>query len=234
MRLVNGKLIVSRRILSDFGLQLTNISLKTFNIGCQTLELTLRRLRLLQQHLNALESLTLIIEFPSQNIIADFTILPRFISQIVQHLFWSEILAGNFLCIHQSLSHSEALMLVEFNRLGQLAFFLVEAGVLLLLFAQFRGSFEQCLEIFPVALVFEVIDLRQQLLFLLFKLRDFLLKFIGVHTFSAETLNILMDGAEFRLQVPVNLHCAAHILVDHEFVGDLKGHQEASRVRLAL
>jgi hypothetical protein len=52
-------------------------------------------------------------------------------------------------------------MLIKLDHAGQLTFFLVQPGVVLLLFAEFGGSLEERLEIGLVTLVLEEVDLRQ-------------------------------------------------------------------------
>ena len=59
-------------------------------------------------------------------------------------------------------------MLIHLNGLRKLTLFLVEAGVLFLFLAQLAGGFEEGLEVILVALIFEKVDLGEELLFLLF------------------------------------------------------------------
>ncbi len=58
-------------------------------------------------------------------------------------------------------------MLAHFNHLGELALFLIQAGILLLFFAQLGCGIEQKLEVLGVTPALEQIDLGQQLLLLL-------------------------------------------------------------------
>ena len=74
-------------------------------------------------------------------------ILSGLIAQVVEHLLRAKVLTSDFLCIHQSLSHREELMLAHFDHLGQFTLFLVQARILLLLLSQFRCGIEQKLEV---------------------------------------------------------------------------------------
>jgi hypothetical protein len=153
--------IVGRRIHLDFLLKLASFASQARDLGCESLELGLGGNRLLQEHLDPLEAFFLIVELASNHIIADFAVLSRLVPQVVQHLFRAEVLPGHLLCVHKPLPNREELMLVELDHAGQLTLFLVQPGVVLLLFAELGCSLEQCLEIGLVTLVLEQVDLSQ-------------------------------------------------------------------------
>ena len=108
-----------------------------------------------------MEAFFFVVEFAADHVIADFAVLSCLVAQVVQHLFGTQVLTGHFLGVHEALSHREELMLVEFDHAGQLAFFLVQTCVVLLLFAELGGGLEESLEIGLVTLVLEEVDLRQ-------------------------------------------------------------------------
>ena len=64
------------------------------------------------------------------------TVLSGLISQIVEHLLGSEVLASNFLGIHEALTDGEQLVLAHLDHLRQFAFFLIEPSILFLLLAE--------------------------------------------------------------------------------------------------
>jgi hypothetical protein len=125
-------------------------------------------------------------------------------------------------------------MFIHLNGLRQLTLFFVEAGVLLLFLAQLAGGFEEGLEVILVALIFEKVDLGEELLFLLFELGNLFLELVRVHGVRAETLDVLVDGAELGLQVAVQINGVAHVFICSELVGDGEGHEELGGVGFAL
>lgn len=125
-------------------------------------------------------------------------------------------------------------MLQHFDLLGQLTLLLVQSCVLLLFFSELGCSLQQSLEAIIVTLILEQINLGHQLLPLLLKLVDLFFQLGWVHAIRPHALDTLMDSLELSLKVLVHLHGLAHFFVDHELVRDLKGHQEASSVGLAL
>ena len=102
---------------------------------------------LIKDHFNSLETVFLVSELPSQVVIKMLAVLSGLIAQVVEHLLGPKVLTSNFLCVHQSLTHREELMLAHFDHLGQFTLFLVQARILLLLLSQFRCGIEQKLEV---------------------------------------------------------------------------------------
>lgn len=148
----------------------------SLDIGSQTLQLSLGGLRLLQDHFEALKSLLLVLEFTANDFIVYLSVLAGLISQIVQHLLWTEILTSDLLSVHQALSHGKELVFTHFNVLGQLTLLLIESSILLLLFSELGGGLEESLEIVGVSPVLEEGDLGEQLFLFLLELGDFLLE----------------------------------------------------------
>ena len=62
-------------------------------------------LRLLQDHLNSLESFLLVIELSANHIVEMLTVLSSLVSQIIEHLFGAEVLTSDFLGVHESLAN---------------------------------------------------------------------------------------------------------------------------------
>lgn len=153
--------IVSRRVHLNFLLKLASLASQTGDFSGESLELGLGGNWLLEEHLDALEAFFLIVELASNHIIADFAVLSRLVAKVVEHLLGAEVLTGHLLGVHEALSDREELMLVELNHAGQLALFLVQTGVVLLLFAELGGGLEKCLEIGLVTLVLEQVDLSE-------------------------------------------------------------------------
>lgn len=125
-------------------------------------------------------------------------------------------------------------MFAHLNHLSQLTLFLVQTRILLLLFSQFGCRIEQKLEVCRVPTILEEVDLCEQLLLLLLQLRDLLLELRWVHALLSKSLGVRVHSLELSLQVLVDLHGVAHLLVVHIFVRDLKRHQELSSVSLSL
>ena len=123
-------------------------------------------------------------------------------------------------------------MLTHLNHLTKLPLFLVESGIVLLLFSKLWGGLKQCLEISRVTPVFEEVDLGQKLLFLLLKLRDLFLEFCWIHAFVTQSLSILVHSLELGLQVLVALQGSSHLFINHIFIWDLKWYQKFSSVGL--
>ena len=89
-----------------------------------------------------------------RHVITDFAVIAISVVQVVQHLLRLLILTAHCLCVRETLSHYQTLALIKLNSLGELAFFFVQVGVLILLLANLGGGFEKSLEISLVALVF--------------------------------------------------------------------------------
>ena len=85
-----------------------------------------------------------------------------------------------------------------------------------------------------VTTAFEEVYFSQQLLFLLFKLRDLFFELSRVHALLSEGLSIRVHSLELSLKVLVDLEGVSHVIVVHEFIRDLQRHEELSRVRLPL
>lgn len=108
-----------------------------------------------------MKALLLIIELSTDHVVEMLTVLPGLISQVVEHLFGSKVLTGNFLSVHQALAHGKKLVFTHLNHLSQLALFLVEACVLLLLLAQLGGGVKQKLEVLGVSTVLKQVNLGE-------------------------------------------------------------------------
>ena len=65
-------------------------------------------------------------------------------------------------------------MLTHFDHLSKLSLFFIKSCILFLLLSKLRCRVKEELKVMRVTPILEQIDLRQQLLFLLFKLSDFL------------------------------------------------------------
>ena len=104
LRLVNGQLVVCGGVLGNLTVQIVHFALETLRVRGEALKLSLGGLRLLQKHLDSLEALTFVVKFATDDIVADFTVLSGFVSQIVEHLFGAKVLAGNLLGIHETLT----------------------------------------------------------------------------------------------------------------------------------
>jgi len=96
----------------------------------------LSRLWLLQDHLDSLKAVLLVREFSTNDVVEHFTVLPRLIPQVVEHLFWSEVISVHFLSVHEALSDRKKLVFAHFDHLGQFALLLIETGIILLLLSQ--------------------------------------------------------------------------------------------------
>ena len=74
--------------------------------------------------------------------------------------------------------------------------------------------------------IFEKVNFRQKLLFLLFKLGDLFFQLGGVHAFRSDLVNVLMGSFELSLKILVDIMGLVDGLVSEELVGDLKRHKE--------
>jgi len=112
-----------------------------------------------QNHLNTLETILLVLELAPNNFVVNLSVLTSLITQIVKHLLWTKVFARQLLCVHESLTHREQLMLTHLNGLGEFSLLLIEASVLLLFLTQLGGSLQESLEILRVSSVFEETNL---------------------------------------------------------------------------
>jgi hypothetical protein len=102
-RLKDGQLVIYWRVLLELVFKRHAIFLKPFHIIGKSLKFTLSGHWFLEKKFNSLESFPFVIQLSSQNFVVEFTILPCFISQILQHLVRSKVLVGHLLGIHKSL-----------------------------------------------------------------------------------------------------------------------------------
>lgn len=223
-----------RCILLQLIVEETAVLLEALDIICKAFKLTLRRHWLLQQQLNTLQSLPLVIELAAQDLIVQLSIFPGVASQIIQHFVRAQVLRRDLLRIVKSLLDGEDLLLVEVNHLRQLSLLLREFGILLLLLSQFACCLEKSLEVLLVALVLKEVDLGEQLVLLLFELRDLLLQLRRVHALLTHLVHVLMGRLELRLQIFVRLESLLHLLVDQELVRNGDWHEKLGRVRPSL
>ena len=87
------------------------------------------------------------------------------------------------------------------------------------------------MKIFLITLVFEKVDLGEQLLFFLLQLVDFFLKFAWIHAFRPHMINILMGRLELSLKILVHLESLSHFFVSvKKLVWDLERHQKLGGV----
>ena len=82
------------------------------------------------------------------------------------------------------------------------------------------------MEILLVRFVLKQVDLGQELILLLFELRNLFLELLRIHRLLSHLVNSLMSGLEFSLQVLVVLVSFLHLLIDKELVWDLEWNQE--------
>lgn len=90
----------------------------------------------MQDHLNSLKAVLLVRELPTDDVVEHFTVLSRLIPQVVEHLFWSEVISVHLLNIHEALSDGKELVFTHFNHLSQFTLLFIETGVILLLLSQ--------------------------------------------------------------------------------------------------
>ena len=83
-----------------------------------------------------MKSFSLIVQFSSEDLVVELSVLTGFTSEVLKHLVWSKVLVGNFLGVHESLLDGQDLLFVEFNHIGELSFFLVQLCILFLLFPE--------------------------------------------------------------------------------------------------
>ena len=83
---VNRELVIGWSVLSNFAVKVMGFSLEALHVTREPLKLTLGGLGLLKQHLNALKSLTFVIKFTANDIVANLAVLPCLVTQIVKHL----------------------------------------------------------------------------------------------------------------------------------------------------
>lgn len=90
----------------------------------------------MQDHLDSLEAVLLVGKLSSNDVVEHLTVLSRLIPQVVEHLFWSEVIPVHLLNIHEALSDGKELVLTHFDHLSQLTLLLIQTGVILLLLSQ--------------------------------------------------------------------------------------------------
>ena len=200
--------------------------MQSLDIVCQSFKLTLSSHWLLQKHLDSLQSFSLVIELSADDLVVQLSVLSGLVSEIFEHLVRSKVLVVNLLSVHKSLLDGQDLLLVELDHVGQLSFLFVELGILLLLFSELRSRLQQSLEVLLVALVFEQVDLGQELLFLLLQLCDFFLQLSWVHAFVPHLIDVLVCCDELSLQVFIDLEGLVHVIISQELVWDLERHKE--------
>ena len=132
---VDGQFIISLLGL-DLAFKDLTFTCEPILVCSETLQLSLGRLRLIQNHLDPLKSVLLIGELPSKMVVQMLAVLSGLIAQVVEHLLRAQVLPSNLLGVHEALTHREQRMLVHLNHLGQFTLFFVETGVLLLLLTQ--------------------------------------------------------------------------------------------------
>ena len=83
-----------------------------------------------------MESLLLVGELSTDDVVVNLSVLAGLVTEIVEHLLGGQIIPVDFLHVHKSLSHREQLVLTHLNHLTKLPLFLVESGIVLLLFSK--------------------------------------------------------------------------------------------------
>ena len=189
---------------------------------------------LLEDHFDALQALLLVLELTTEDVVAELAVAAGLVSQVVEHAVGGHVFTVHFANVHETLLDGEELRLVELDHVGQLALFLRELGILLLLLSQLRGRLQESLKILLVALSLKQVDLGEQLLLLLLELGNLLFEVSGVHRLGAKTLYTHVSGLELSLQILINLEGVAHLIINEEFIGDGKRDQELGSVGFAL
>ena len=101
---INGQLIIGLLGL-DLALEHLTFTLQPILVCSETLQLSLSRLWLIQNHLNSLKSVFFIGELPGEMVVQMFAILSGLVSQVVKHLLRAQVLPGNLLGVHEALTN---------------------------------------------------------------------------------------------------------------------------------
>lgn len=181
LSLVDSQFVVGRGVLLKLLFELLAFALQAGSVGSKPFKLSLSGHRLLEEDLDLVESLLLVIELSADNIVADLAVGADFLFQVVQHLLGADVFARLLLDVHQALTGREELMFGHFEARCKFALLFTESGIVLLLFPQLGSSVEKLLEVSLVTLAFEKVDLRKELVFLLFELGDLFFELVWVH-----------------------------------------------------
>ena len=101
---INGQLIIGLLGL-DLALEHLTFTLQPILVCSETLQLSLSRLWLIQNHLNSLKSVFFIGELPGEMVVQMFAVLSGLVSQVVKHLLRAQVLPGNLLGVHEALTN---------------------------------------------------------------------------------------------------------------------------------
>ena len=224
LRFENAKFVVSWSVDLELFVEHHALFLHSLDIVCEPLEFILGCHWLLKKKFDSLESFSLVIEFSTQDLVLEISVFSSVSSQIIKKLVWSEMLVRDLFDIEESLFDGQNILFIELNHIGQFPLLLIKLGILLLLFSKFGGCLEESMKIFLITLVFEKVDLGEQLLFFLLQLVDFFLKFAWIHAFRSHMINILMGSLELCLKILVHLESFSHLLVTQELIRNFKWH----------
>jgi hypothetical protein len=79
---------------------------------------------LLKNHFDALQTLLLVLELTTKDVIAELAVAAGLVSQVIEHAVGGHVFTVHFANVHETLLNGEQLRLVELDHVGQLTLLL--------------------------------------------------------------------------------------------------------------